>query len=45
MNLKIRLVFKDVVKILFGGSVVVSDSYNKTIYRLQKGKDTYITKG
>lgn len=44
MNLKIRLTIADITKLIFGGSVLVVDPYNDTIYRIQKGSDTYITK-
>ena len=45
MNLKLRLKFSDIFKLLFGGDVMVLDKYNNHIYRIQKGNDTYICKG
>ena len=45
MNLKLRLKFSDILKPLFGGDVMVLDPINSGIYRVQKGKDTYICKG
>lgn len=45
MNYKIRLKFIDIVRLLFGKSFLVRDQYNNIIYRVQKGRDTYITKG
>lgn len=44
MNLKLRLKFSDILKLIFGGSVIVMCPYNNSIYRVQKGQDTYITK-
>ena len=44
MNLKLRLKLSDIWKLLIGGSVVVLCPYNNSIYRIQKGKDTYVTK-
>jgi hypothetical protein len=44
MNLKIRLTLKDLFKVICGGSVMVMDPYNNTIFRVQRGQDTYITK-
>jgi hypothetical protein len=44
MNLKLRLSVKDLLKVLFGGSILVKDKYNNTIYRVKKGIDTYVTK-
>lgn len=45
MNLKLRLKTSDVFKLFLGGEVLVLDPYNNSIYRVQKGQDTYITKG
>lgn len=44
MNLKLRLKPNDILKVLFGRSILVREQYNNLIYRVQKGKDTYITK-
>jgi len=44
MNLKLRIKFGDIIKLLFGGSFLVLDRYNDSIFRVQKGEDTYITK-
>jgi len=45
MNLKLRLKFSDIIKLLFGADVMVLDPINSGIYRVQKGEDTYICKG
>lgn len=45
MNLKLHLKFMDVIKLLLGGSVLVLDPFNLSIYRVEKGEDTYICKG
>lgn len=45
MNLKLRLKLKDIIRLLLGKSLLVKDQYNNVIYRVQKGHDTYITKG
>lgn len=42
MNLKLHLKLGDIIKLFFGLDVMVLDPYNNTIYRVQKGKDTYI---
>ena len=44
MNLKIRLKFSDIIKLVFGGDVMILDPYSNSIYRVQKGDDTYICK-
>jgi hypothetical protein len=44
MNLKLRLKMIDIFKLFFGRSCLVRDPYNGLIYRVQKGKQTYITK-
>lgn len=45
MNLKLRLSLADLVKVLLGGTCLVMCPYNQSIYRVQRGKETYITKG
>jgi len=45
MNLKLRLKFSDILKLIFGADVMVLDPYRNSIYRIQKGDDTYICKG
>lgn len=45
MNLKLRLKFGDILKLLFGQDLIVLDPYNNTIYRVQKGDGTYVYKG
>jgi len=45
MNLKLRLKFSDILKLLFGLDVMMLDPYTSNIYRVQKGKDTYVCKG
>jgi len=45
VNLKLRLKFSDIIKLTFGADVMVIDPYNESIYRVQKGVDTYICKG
>jgi len=45
MNLKLRLKFSDILKLVFGGDVMVLDPYSNSIYRVQKGEDTGIYKG
>ena len=44
MNLKLRLKFSDILKLLFGFDVMILDPYENRIYRVQKGEDTYICK-
>lgn len=44
MNYKLRLKLGDIIKLLLGGSILVCDRYNNTIYRVVKGEDTYVTK-
>jgi len=44
MNLKIRLTLADIGKLIFGGSVLVTDPYTNNIYSILKGEDTAITK-
>jgi len=45
MNLKLRLKFSDILKLIFGSDVMVLDPYSGSIYRVQKGEDAYICKG
>jgi len=44
MNLKIRLKFSDIIKLVFGGDVMVLDPYSNSIYIVKKGEDTGIYK-
>jgi hypothetical protein len=44
MSLKLRIKFGDIIKLLFGGSIYVKDTYNGSNIRITKGQDTYITK-
>jgi len=44
MNLKLRLTTMDILRLLCGCSVLVCDPYNSTIFRVQKGEDTYVSK-
>jgi hypothetical protein len=44
MNIKLRLSFRDIVKLIFGGTVLVMDPYNDSIIRVVKGADTYVAK-
>ena len=45
MNLKLHLKFSDILKLIFGADVMVLNPYSGSIYRVQKGEDTYICKG
>jgi len=44
MNLKMRLRPRDILKLFFGGTILIMCPYNSSIYRLQKGDDTYVCK-
>jgi len=45
MNLKLRMKFSDILKLIFGADVMVLDPYSGSIYRVQKGEDTGIYRG
>jgi len=45
MNLKLRLKFSDILKLMFGADVIVLDPHNNNVFRVQKGEDTWIYKG
>jgi hypothetical protein len=44
VNLKLRLKFGDIIKLLLGSDIMVLDPYNNSIYRVQRGNDTYVCK-
>jgi hypothetical protein len=44
MNIKLRLNWSDLFRIILGGSVLVQDPYNNSIIRVERGIDTYVCK-
>jgi len=45
MNIKLHMKLSDILKLIFGGDVMILDPYSNSIYRVQKGEDTGIYKG
>ena len=44
MDVKIRLKFADILKLMFGYSILVLNPLNGTVMIIQKGEDTYVCK-
>lgn len=45
MNIRLCLKFGDIVKMIFGGTVLVFDTHRNSIYSVCMSEDTYICKG
>lgn len=43
MNVKLHITWQDLLKLLFGGQLLVCDRYNNSIVTVKQGDDTIIT--